>query len=288
MDNCDNMANSGNHTIILAVETSSRIGSAALARGDKLIEEATFSSPMQHSAEIFPAIEGLLTRHGHTSRNIGEIHIAIGPGSFTGLRIAVTLAKAMHLAQGVRIVTVGSLDVVAANLSESPRDAGSGPGEPLPSPLPGRIAALFDAKRGQFYVAIYDPAAPDAERCDSPAGEGEDYRIPAPGGMVWRKVHRDSLMTAREIIESFAGPGLLGVLGDGLLYHREEFAREGIAILPERYWSPHAANVYRLGRQKARAGQFADPLTLTPLYLRGPEVTLRKRSSPGAGPRRTP
>ena len=84
-------------------------------------------------------------------------------------------------------------------------------------------------------------------------------------------------MTAREIVEGFTGSGPLGLLGDGLFYHRDAFATDRIVILPERYWSPGAINVHRLGYQKAQAGRFADPLTLSPFYLRGPEVTLRKK-----------
>jgi tRNA threonylcarbamoyl adenosine modification protein YeaZ len=276
-ENHGNIANLGNQILTLAVETSSRIGSVALALGDHLIEEAAFSSPMQHSAEMFPAIEGLLARHGHTPPDIEQVHISVGPGSFTGLRIAVTLAKAMHLAQGVKIVTVDSLDVVAANLADPPQDPAAGPGEPLPDPLPERIAALFDAKRGQFYASIYDRVPPEA---GTPADSAEDapgYRIPAPNDAIWRKIHPDSLMTAREIMDGFARASSLGVLGDGLLYHREEFSREGIMVLPERYWSPRAANVHRLGWQKAFAGRFTAPLALTPFYLRGPQVTLRRR-----------
>jgi tRNA threonylcarbamoyl adenosine modification protein YeaZ len=272
----DNMAALGNKILVLAVETSSRIGSAALAIGDRLIEKATFSSPMQHSAEIFPAIETLLARHGHSPRDIGQIHLAVGPGSFTGLRIAVTMAKAMHLAQGVRVVTVDSLDVVAANVADGSRDC-AGPDEPsIPAP-PDRIAALFDAKRGQFYVSIYDRIPGGGGGLRNPADETLDYQIQAPGGGVWHKIHPDSLLTAKEIIEGFAGTGPLGIVGDGLLYHREEFAREGVVILPERYWSPHAANVHRLGWQKARFGRFADPLRLAPFYLRGPQVTLKRK-----------
>ena len=59
-----------------------------------------------------------------------------------------------------------------------------------------------------------------------------------------------------------------------------------IRILEEAYWSPRATQVHRLGYQKAQAGRFADPLTLTPFYLRGPQVTLRKprpKSSPAPG-----
>ena len=55
-----------------------------------------------------------------------------------------------------------------------------------------------------------------------------------------------------------------------------EFIAHNTRILDEQYWSPQASNVHRLGYQKARAGLFADPLTLTPFYLRGPLVTLKK------------
>jgi len=103
-------------TLILAVETSSRVGSIAIATGRQLLAEATFSGPMKHSAEIFPAIHTLLDRFECKPKDIEQVYISIGPGSFTGLRIAVTLAKAMHLAGSVKIVPVDTLDVIAANV----------------------------------------------------------------------------------------------------------------------------------------------------------------------------
>jgi len=258
--------------IILAVETSSRIGSAALARGPGLLEEVRFSGPMQHSSELFPALAGLLSRHGRVPADIDEIHLAIGPGSFTGLRIAVALAKTMHLAKGVRIVTVDSLDVLAANLS----DALSPGTEDREVVVPARIAALFDAKRGQFYASVYQHVATAPDEVSGDAQEGPGYRIPGPNNSLWQKIAPDRLMTAQEIVDGYAGPAPIGLLGDGLLYHRDKFAPDRTTILPERYWNPHAANVHRLAYQKARDGRFADPLALTPFYLRGPEVTLRK------------
>jgi len=265
--------------VILAIETSSRVGSAALALGPRLLQESQFSGPMQHSSELFPAVDGLLRGHGYTPANIDQIHIAIGPGSFTGLRIAVTLAKTMHLANAVRIVTVDSLDVVAANLSDTPTDRTETTGPEPETIIPDRIAALFDAKRGQFYASVYQRVAPGS--ADGQRGNTEDepgYRIPAPNNGLWQKIAPDSLMTAQEIIEGFASVNDLGVLGDGLFYHRDTFATDRTIVLPERYWSPHAANVHRLGYQKALIGRFADPLALTPFYLRGPEVTLRKKN----------
>ncbi len=272
----ENMAFSGQKTLILAVETSSRIGSAALAIGNRVIEELSFSSPMQHSAEIFPAIQTLLTRQGRVPQDIEQIHIAIGPGSFTGLRIAVAMAKTMHLSQGTRIVAVDSLDVVAANLGTGVPNPADQADPQIPE-FPNRIAALFDAKRGQFYVSVYDRVPVEADVTRSPGDEFPNYRIPGPGSDIWRKIHPDSLLTAREIVEGFGGEAPLGVIGDGLLYHREEFVQEGILVLPESQWSPCAANVHRLGWQKAQLGRFADPLALTPFYLRGPQVTLKRK-----------
>ncbi len=272
----DQSRNDARDVVTLAVETSSRVGSTALALGPRLLEEVRLSGPMQHSSELFPAISRLLKSHGYVPSDIDQVHIAIGPGSFTGLRIAVTLAKTMHLAHAVRIVTVDSLDVVAANLADTGRECmvarSDGP------PLPDRIAALFDAKRGQFYTSVYQFVAASQELSRDDGTEGPSYSIPAPHNGLWQKIVPDSLMTAREIVESFACSGRIGLLGDGLLYHRDKFDTDRTIILPELCWGPRAGNVHRLGYQKALAGRFADPLALTPFYLRGPEVTLRTNS----------
>ncbi len=266
-----NTGNIRRQPLVLAIETSSRIGSAALALGRDLLEVSAFSAPLQHSADIFPIIDGLLSRHRHTPSDIRQIHISIGPGSFTGLRIAVTVAKTMHLANAARIITIDSLDVVAANLRDAfAKPPASSPDE-RPGGTPNRIAVLFDAKRGQFYAAVYERVASR----DDPTGD-IGYRIGAPGNTMWRKTAADRLMTAREIIDGFVGPGGLGLLGDGLLYHRDEFDAPGVSVLPQACWSPSAAGVHLLGCQKAQTGRFADPLTLIPFYLRGPQVTLRR------------
>jgi len=253
--------------LILAVETSSRVGSVALARGPVLLAESTFSAPLQHSGEIFPTIHQLLIRFHFVAGDIAQVHIASGPGSFTGLRIAVTMAKAMHLANGTAIVTVDSLDVVAANIDDVSSALPLRGSDGIP---PDRVAAVLDAKRGEFYAAVYQRT----KRVDQPAFTGDSgYVIPAPQGHLWQKIIQDCLMTPDELIERFAVEMPLGVVGDGLLYHRDKFAADNVRILNESYWSPRASNVHRLGYQKARAGLFADALTLTPFYLRGPLVT---------------
>lgn len=258
--------------LVLAIETSSRVGSVALGRGSALLAESTFSAPLQHSAEIFPAINQLLSRFDFTPDDIGHVYVATGPGSFTGLRIAVTMAKAMHLADNrIVIATVNSLDVIVANIGDaaasiSLQDSGG--------TMLNRVAAVLDAKRGEFYAAVYERVGPQETPVDVSSNEG--YVIAAPQSTTWRKILPDCLITANDLTARFATDTPLGVLGDGLVYHREEFATDNIRILDESYWSPRASSVYRLGRQKAAAGRFTDALTLTPFYLRAPHVTVKK------------
>jgi len=263
-----------NENLILALETSGRVGSVALAIGSQFLAQNTFSGPMRHSAEIFPAIQHLLARFDRKPSQIGHIYISIGPGSFTGLRIAVTVAKAMNLANPVRIVAVDTLDVIAANIA--PDD---------PEPPVNRIAAVLDAKRNQFYIAAYEhPSNAHDPTCknvpDPPARTGYPPRDPCgqpwgpeAGCGFWNKLVPDSLMTAKDFLHEFADPAdPIALLGDGLLYHADKFHSAGTTILDKQHWSPQAAKVHEIGYQLALAGKFADPLSLTPEYIRRPEA----------------
>ena len=104
--------------LILAVETSGRTGSVALAAGEQMLAETSFSNPMKHSKEVFPAVSGLLAKFQRKPHEIKQIHISVGPGSFTGLRIAVTIAKILNLAATTKIVAVDTLDVISANVDD--------------------------------------------------------------------------------------------------------------------------------------------------------------------------
>lgn len=232
--------------LILAVETSSRIGSVGLALGENLLGEATLSGPMRHSAEVFGAIGNLMSRFSYRPAQIEHVYISNGPGSFTGLRIAAAMAKTMHLTNSAKIVAVDSLGVIAANVTDPPAD---------------RIAAILDAKRNQFFIAVYERS----DRVDGTSG--------GTSQLNWNKVAADSLLTAPQFLDKFADPGRpVCLLGDGLVYHKDKFNAEGIRLLDKAYWSPRASNVHLLGRQMALAGEFADPMTLTPKYIRRPEA----------------
>ncbi|HEY3243629.1 MAG TPA: tRNA (adenosine(37)-N6)-threonylcarbamoyltransferase complex dimerization subunit type 1 TsaB, partial [Phycisphaerae bacterium] len=84
----------------LAIETSGRIGSLALAHGDRLIDVRTFSTALRHAVELMPTLDALCRQHRVAPEQVGEVYVSGGPGSFTGLRIGITVARTLAWAGG--------------------------------------------------------------------------------------------------------------------------------------------------------------------------------------------
>ena len=237
--------------IILALETSGRIGSVALAVADRLVAEKTFSTPVRHSAEIFPAITGLIESSSLGPQQIDHIYISTGPGSFTGLRIAVAFAKIMHLANNnIKIVAVDTLDCIASNVIDFQKQTKT---------EVKKIAAILDAKRGQFFTAVY---------------ERRKESEPALGfADCWDKTIDDCLSTAQEFVERFADSNdPVWLLGEGLVFYKKNFEAKGIEFIDDQFWRPSASKVLLLGYRLALAGRFADPLALVPRYIQRPDI----------------
>jgi tRNA threonylcarbamoyladenosine biosynthesis protein TsaB len=228
----ENLANI-HHKISLALETTGRLGSVAIGVDGKLSDEKTFSAPLRHNAELFDTIDSLLKQISKNADLINEIYISIGPGSFTGVRISVTVAKMMALANKSKIVAVNTSNVIANNIDDDSIN---------------KIATIIDAKRGQFFIAAF-------ERKEN----------------SWEKILPDCMITAEQFKEKFDNEPIW-LLGEGLLYYSKQFETENIKILSDQYWSPKASNVFKLGTQLAAEGKFADPISLVPLYIRRPEA----------------
>ena len=236
--------------VVLAVETSCRAGSIAVGIGREVLGIEAFSGPLRHSAELFPAALRLLNGIGCDFSEIGQVYISAGPGSFTGVRIAVTLAKTMCLAnqQGqTKIVAVNTMRVIAENAAEYMNQK---------KMSMNRVAAVLDAKRGRFFVEVF---------------ERQNDR--------WQSILPVCLMRAEEFIHKFSGARQpVWLLGEGLTFYAEDFKAPGLQIIESDYWQADAQKLYRLGWEMARAGQFADPVHLVPFYLREPEVKEKARN----------
>ncbi len=218
---------------IIAVETSSASGSVALAIGPRLLTERSFSAQTQHARELIPTLARLYDEFGWRAGQVEECYLSIGPGSFTGLRVAVTFARHLALATGARLCAVPTLDVIAANVLG------------LPSP-PARLAVILDAKRGQVFGALFTLEGAGYQRDAEP-------RLIEPGVLLKEGA-------------------ALSVMGEGIDYHRDAVAASGATILDRIIWPPRAAGVHRLGWELSRVGLYTPPRELVPCYLRRPEA----------------
>ncbi len=228
--------------IVLALETSGRVGSIALAIDGQIIAEHHYPHGLLHAAALVPLIDQLLRSHSIAPAQLSEIHVSLGPGSFTGLRVGVTLAKTFAFATGSRIVAVPSLRVIAEN---APSEA-------------SEVLVVLDAKRGQIFTARF--------------ARGDD------GHWIERETPRlDTLAAAIA-----RAPRPVHLIGEGIAYHRDAIPTEsGVVVCHESLWQPRASSVLTIGRALAQAGHFADAFTLTPIYIRLPEAEEKRLIAEG-------
>lgn len=218
----------------IAVETSGRRGSVALGEGSRLLAEREFPTQVEHARELLPALDGLLRRQGWSPADIQHCYISIGPGSFTGLRVAVTFARHLALATAARVCAVPTLDAVVENCASM-------------NMPPSHVAVVLDAKRQQVFGAVYEFVGGEYRRLTGP-------NLDAPAAIL------------------AAAPQPIFVIGEGVDYHRRAIEASGAVVLDESLWLPTAANVYKLGRRLAAQGRFTAARDLVPCYVRRPEA----------------
>jgi tRNA threonylcarbamoyladenosine biosynthesis protein TsaB len=125
--------------IWLGIETANTPLSIAIVRDGKVVAEMVQNIKLTHSAGAMPAIEEILARVGLQASDLDAIAVSEGPGSYTGVRIGVTLAKTLAWTLQIPLVGVASLKALAANAAL----------------YNGLICPIFDARRGNVYTAVY-------------------------------------------------------------------------------------------------------------------------------------
>lgn len=100
--------------MLLAVDTSTQWMGIALYNGDMVLGEMTWKTKRHHTVELAVSIETLLTRCGVNATDLDVLGIALGPGSFTSLRIGLAHVKGMSLALHIPVIGVPTLDILAA------------------------------------------------------------------------------------------------------------------------------------------------------------------------------
>src|SRR5205823_13072580 len=97
--------------MLLALDTSTGAASIALIREERLVGELTWDVGQRHSAELLQRLDWLLEMTGARPADLTEIAVATGPGSFNGVRVALTVAKSLCFALDLRLAACSTLDV---------------------------------------------------------------------------------------------------------------------------------------------------------------------------------
>lgn len=221
----------------LGIETSGALGSVALGLGDTVCGKYDFATPRAHAVDFLPAIARLCRFHDVAPADLAYVFLSIGPGSFTGLRIAVSAARMIALSTHAKIVGVPTLTVIAQNANL------------LPHP-PATVTVLLDAKRQRVYAASFRRIS-GIYRCDAVPEEVD------PGAFLATR------------------PDSCPILGEGVLAHREVTKRSGLVVLPKDLYRARAETVYALGLRMAKNGEIVHPRLLVPDYIRRPEAEER-------------
>jgi tRNA threonylcarbamoyladenosine biosynthesis protein TsaB len=125
--------------MLLALDTSTRTVGVALYDGVQVLSESVWNSKNYHTVELAPAVAETLSKSGVNIEDLQALVVALGPGSFTGLRIGLALAKGIALVRHLPLIGIPTLDVLAA----------SQPLDDLP------LAAVLRAGRGRLAVGWY-------------------------------------------------------------------------------------------------------------------------------------
>lgn len=231
--------------MLLALDTSTRQAGVALydaARG--LIAEQTWHSANRHTEELLPAAAHMLAQAGMVARDLDAVGVALGPGSFTGLRVGLAAAKGLALAHGLPLLGVPTLDFTAY-----PHQA-----QPVP------VIALVQAGRGRVYWAPY-AHGPGGWAAQEPAALGTLADV--ANRTVRATMFVGEVMPAdRETLQQFIGGARAHFLPPALAVRRAGYLAE-------------------LAWKRLSNGETDDLATLSPIYLQQPDGTFAAAGARG-------
>ena len=227
---------------ILALETSAKAVSAAVTEDGKVLASGYQDTGLTHSRTLMPIVEHILKNTDLTVADMDIIAAAVGPGSFTGIRIGVAAAKGLACASQKPVVGVSTLAAMARNVAFAD----------------GLVVCAMDARRQQVYNALF---------------EAKDGRL--------TRLTEDRAISLADLAEELkASPLPRTIVGDGaqLCFRYMEDAGVPCRLAPPHLVMQNAMSVALAAEEEALAGRLTDAQGLLPVYLRPPQaVRLRER-----------
>jgi tRNA threonylcarbamoyladenosine biosynthesis protein TsaB len=208
-----------------------------LVQDQVIVAERFLMTSGNHAATLLPLVEEMLTATGWRTGQLDGIAVSVGPGSFTGLRVGLSVAKGLAWTAGCAVVAVPTLEALAhaAELHD------------------GSVAALLDARKGELYAAIFRF---DGDRCGRQTA--------------------DALVRPDELIAQLPRPcAIIGDASERYGAWLQERLGSAVQVLPFPEHGPRGGIVARLGWQRLSAGSQTSPADLEPIYIRPPEAAVR-------------
>lgn len=239
------LGNSSSDAMILLFDTSTPMGYLALGDASRVLAQATWQAEQSHSRQLPPQIQLALAHAGIAAADLSHIAVGIGPGSFTGLRVALATAKGMAISLNIPIVTLTSLKLFAAACRAT-------------TP---QIVATTDAFRGELYVGIYEQAV----------GKGSARSFKQNQEIL--SMTPDAAIEALRLMrDSFT------VTGSGFARYESQFTNVLGPIPYVPLTEPDFAGMLAVAAEHVQENRFADPSAILPYYVRHAEAVEKKKS----------
>ncbi|MGQ3686180.1 MAG: tRNA (adenosine(37)-N6)-threonylcarbamoyltransferase complex dimerization subunit type 1 TsaB [Candidatus Loosdrechtia sp.] len=221
---------------VLGIETSGNIGGIAVCKDRNIIAAKDLEAGMMHGKELIPVIKDTIKHLGWVFSHIDLIAVDVGPGSYTGLRIGVTCARAIAYALKKPVIDVSVFDSIMEDYTI----------RFLP------VCPILDAKRNHVYACIYEP--------------GPNYSNQRPENTQKKKRSEFMVIQPEKLLSILPRPVV--VFGDGVSAYRNIFQQKDIFIDKEEKAIPKARFVALSGETAYKSGRRCEVSKLLPLYLR--------------------
>jgi tRNA threonylcarbamoyladenosine biosynthesis protein TsaB len=215
-------------TRVLAIETSLRNGSVALAQDGAIVAARILPTDSRSAQSLAPAVKEMLAALGWKPNELSAVGVTIGPGSFTGVRVGVTFAKVFCYAANVPVVGLTTLEVLAEQATTEDCDQ----------------HVVLDAQRSDLFQQRFRVSANVAIPLTSPR-----------------------VVSSEQWLRELAMEHSPRVTGAGLAKFRSVLP-DGVRVCEERVWEPNAETLAVLAHRAIESGRRDDVWKLAPLYLR--------------------
>jgi len=220
--------------MLLAIDTSTRYGGVALWNGERATITLCWYSTRNHTQELMPGIQTVLSKAGLKLRQLDGIGVALGPGGFSALRVGLSTAKGLAMPLGLPMVGVGTLEMEAYPFWE----------------IGLKVHSILDIGRGEVATAAFAALL-----------EG------------WTRVEEEHICHPQDLISALKGPALLcgegvsqhkAALKDGL--------PPGSILVPFTSPANRLTALAEISDGKVRSRKVGPLASLQPLYLRRPNI----------------